>query len=150
MRDRVSTINPLFHACSPANIFWLIVPVIVNAINRQLWRWSSANIFNKGLETPTPSFAYTNASSAVIRVRRMFGIMAALFHGSPHRMFRHCAHSMCTFARLTSAGRRCAGAKIADKYFSFATTNTSAQQIPQAITPTGFTDNSPMSHCSFR
>ncbi len=60
-------VSTLFCSVRPPTITRLVIPIVVNSIDRMTHRWSLAHIANKIGKTifSTPSFTYLNASSAI-------------------------------------------------------------------------------------
>ena len=72
----------------PPNVSGLIVSVVVNAINAVLGRRFLPNVFKKRREAANPLRVYTNTSSAVVLVRLVVWVQAAVFKVFPGSIFR--------------------------------------------------------------
>jgi hypothetical protein len=67
---------PLFLGGSPAAVAWLVVAIIVDAINRVFWRRLAAHVSQEtlisrqagGAEPPSITYDYSPATISVIRI----------------------------------------------------------------------------------
>lgn len=68
--------------CGPSTVIWLIVSVVVNAINRMIG-WSWTHVFEKGLERIQPALTDHDAASAIPVKLMMLRIQAPAFDAFP-------------------------------------------------------------------
>ncbi len=130
LKSLFTRVQHLLASCGPAHVFWPVMGIVVDPIHRQFRFWTGANVGVKVHKTGTPSFADLNASSAVVPVFGVVGVMTALNHLAPQRVFGRFAHAVCSIGMMTSARGRHTAAQIADEYFLLFSADTSAEQIP--------------------
>ncbi len=82
-----SPVHGLLLAGSPSAVSRLIVAVVVDALNRVIPRRSIAHVSEEGMEVDAPSLTHLNAAASITMETRYFGIVAALFHAAPCRVF---------------------------------------------------------------
>lgn len=75
---------------SPSHVSGLVVPVIVDTINRVRSGWGGTNALKKLLESaaPFPLFVHCNSSAAISLIRRVPWVTASLSHPYPRFMLR--------------------------------------------------------------
>src|SRR5512139_1368744 len=81
----------------PVAITWLIIAVIIYAVNRVVGR-TVAHIIQEGKERITPSLSDFNTTPAVISIITGIGIMAALDHARPNIVFSRLAFAVRCFS----------------------------------------------------
>lgn len=123
-------VQHLLASCGPTHVSGRVMGIVVDPIHRQFRFWTGANVGVKVHETGSPSFTDLNSSSAVVPVFGVVGVMTALNHLAPQRVFRSLAHAVCPIGMMTSTRGRHATAQIADEDFLFFSADTSAEQIP--------------------
>jgi hypothetical protein len=101
----LSRIAVLLRLCRPADVAGLVVAIIVDPINRVLWRGTRANITKEGSKVQAPFFAHLDAPSAVAEVGSILGIKAALSRLHPNLELR-CLHASACMAVFESSGGR--------------------------------------------
>lgn len=86
--SRLATIFRLFRSCRPAHVAGLVVAIVVDAINRAIWRRAPADVGEKGIKRGVPLFANTNPTTAVVQPCFIVRIFTAVFHMAPCPVFR--------------------------------------------------------------
>lgn len=102
---RISAIGALLFPRSPATIAWLVVAIVVDAINRMLGRGTDAYVSKEILKFK-PSVADFYSSAAVPRVTLFVRVSAAPKHSRPYFVFRPLAtrhRSVGTVAKINLA-----------------------------------------------
>lgn len=136
----------LFNTCRPSHIAGLVIPIVVDAINREFFRWSWTNVFKKCNETLAPALAHLNASATVVAIVASLWVVAALNHAAPDTGFMAIAHpvSFVVFEANAAAGIRTSDTQIVDVNLTRRATHASTQQIAKSMTSLGFRENSPI------
>jgi len=122
---RVSPVALLFSPTRPSAVFWTVVSVWVNAINRvSLWAWT--HVLKKVLKG-IPSLADLDTSTAIVGVVGKLRVVATASHRKPHSVQRMSASapSMTVFNWISHSGtmlRRKSGSQNHPKL----------KQLPQA------------------
>jgi hypothetical protein len=83
MQNRRPPVRGLLFERRPSAVTWLIVSIIVDAINGVLRRWWLPHVSNECVKARHPSFAYRNASSAVVVIRLVSLKGASFAHPAP-------------------------------------------------------------------
>lgn len=71
----------------PAHVAGLIVPVVVDAVDRHAWMRPPAHVIEKCLVTVSPALTYGDSSAAVISKLVLSRILASLNHAAPTNIF---------------------------------------------------------------
>lgn len=87
IRTRTAVRALLLH-CGPSNIPWLVMSVVIYAVNRVLVGWTRANVGKECLVTVRPFLADFNTASAVVIPSGTSRISASLFNALPDHEFR--------------------------------------------------------------
>ena len=95
------SISHLLFAGSPLAILRRIRAVVVNAFNRET-DWPFSHILNKGREAISPAVAYCYSPPAVILIRSVSRIQAALTNANPCAIKLMSAKVMLAFSLLSS------------------------------------------------
>lgn len=109
MTARLSAVQALFRHRGPANISWLVVSVVVDAINRVLLRWPMAHVFEEGLERVHPAFTDADAPASVVRVGVDSRVVASALHVLPDAVLGRSPHTGTGIARMAMPARSGAG-----------------------------------------
>lgn len=80
-------IDRLLKQCGPSAIVRCIVAVVVNAVDRMIWRRRQTHICQEIIKQ-LPSVTHFNAAAAVIRVGRFFRVIATFFYSLPYLINR--------------------------------------------------------------
>lgn len=83
----------LFLSRGPSAVIRAIIAIVVDAV-QGLSLWPISHIFVKGSERLSPSVAYANPSSSIVRVCSVVWIAAATDHLAPNAIFGRISHSM--------------------------------------------------------
>lgn len=111
----------LLNIVRPSTIFWRVRPIVVNTLNRMLWRWSLPHIGVEVFKGVEPAFAHDDASPAVTRIRGNVGISATRLDVRPTAILRRVDHAVC------SIGNACGFAYKAAAASSMSTTQVSTR-----------------------
>lgn len=111
-----SGISGLLFFSSPPTVFWAVVSVIVNAVDRVARCWSFSHVFNKWIKRLTPSITNFNASPSIPFEAFIFWVVTAAKHRHPASIFRRSRSFVCRyhFLMITAARNsfsRCKGVK---------------------------------------
>ena len=87
----------------PSAVAALVVAVVVDPLNGVLRRWAWSHVGQERLKGRAPRFAHANATTAVVRVRLLPLVVAAVHDGAPNAVVRSFAHAMRGVARTYSA-----------------------------------------------
>lgn len=142
-----SRVRHLLLACRPAHVARLVVAIVLDAIQRQVGRWTPTDVSQKRFETVTPLFAYGDATASVVAILGVVGVVAALQHRSPQNMLSASAQAMRPALILASAGFRHSGAETPNKHFALFATATSASDVTHplaAVDAVRLTENNPV------
>lgn len=85
----------LLNIIRPSAVLWRVWPIVVDALNRVLWRWSLPHVGVEVLKGIEPAFTHDNASPAVTRIRRDVGISATRLDVRPTAILRSVDHAVC-------------------------------------------------------
>lgn len=106
----ISAIARLLLPCSPSYITWLVIPIVVNAVNGIFGRWRLTNIGEKGFKRCTPLLVNSNTTTAVLQKSMIAWVLTSPNHTAPSPIFfcslsnaRLTMSSIRNFARLCSA-----------------------------------------------
>lgn len=88
-----SRVAPLLFSRGPAAVSRLVVPIVVYALKRPLWR-ALAHVGQKPSEAISPRGAYRNAASAIVLELNNVGVEASPLHCRPHAIHRRPARSV--------------------------------------------------------
>lgn len=94
IRLAVSSIFLLFRSSRPLNISWLIIAIIVNAINRVLFGRSKTYIIKEGIKRISPLVTYFYSATSIIFKGSSFQIITTSRHTYPGIPFFSPCHSM--------------------------------------------------------
>lgn len=83
----VSTIAGLLLRCSPPNILWLVISIIVNTVNRVLDRWRIPNIFQKCLKGMPPLWTNSYSATTIAVISGILGISTSTYNLRPRTVF---------------------------------------------------------------
>lgn len=83
----LARVSSLLSFRRPPTILWLIVAVIINAVNRKTFG-ARPHVGVEGGERISPSFTNCNSSVSIIFIGRIIGIFASLNHSYPHSILR--------------------------------------------------------------
>lgn len=89
-----SMIVHLFNICSPLAVFGRVRAVLVNALHGILKGGSVAHIGIEVLKGCSPAFTHDNTASAIVRVDRMFGIVAPCVDSLPNTVLIGLGHAV--------------------------------------------------------
>ena len=125
----LSLIGSLLFSGSPAAILRRVIPVVVDAVKRQMFCWPSAHVCQEVFEG-MPATADANAAASVILETFHVGIAAPCMHRLPDAVFRCCfamsgfamRHSCRMFLLPTSAGFRMSAYDVVRLGFECTTT----------------------------
>lgn len=113
---------PELHVPSgPATVFGLVVPIVVDAVERHAGR--AMPHVGKERREALPPFAHLDAAAAVVAESMMVGVPAPLPHATPQPIRRHLGQAVSgvsrrsQFADKTTAGRCVSGAEMRDRDF---------------------------------
>jgi hypothetical protein len=84
----LAAIVGLLFLVGPVAIRWRIWTIVVNAVNCVLRRWARPHVSIECREVVLPRLAYCNPPPAIRLVLVIFRVKTALFHESPHIVFR--------------------------------------------------------------
>lgn len=143
---RLAGVCGLFDARCPSHVSGLVVTVVVAAVKREFWRWSSAYVRDEVRKTATPSFAHLNPAPAVILERLVLRVMATLNHRLINTVFLRRTQAMRALLRLAAARLRQPDSEIADKDVALNAAGTSTAKETQSVAARCFTENSPVPH----
>lgn len=88
-----ASIIHLLKSGRPPAIFWAIIAIIVNAVNREIGGWARPHIGIELLED-LPLFADFNASATIARIAMILWIFATLSHAPPSKPFGRVDHAV--------------------------------------------------------
>jgi len=94
---RRSSIFYLLRMSCPTTIFRRIIAIVIYSINRIFTFWSFSHVKIKIIKRPTPSFAYLNSSTSIIRIFFIVFIITSLTHIYPYFIFGCMAIGFSTF-----------------------------------------------------
>lgn len=77
----------LFQACRPTTVTRFIVPVVVNAIDRQSWQRPPSNVFYKRNEIMPPTLANHDTAPTVVAIPWVIDVLATLNQLGPDLIF---------------------------------------------------------------
>lgn len=127
--QRQARIGDLLHACGPSDVTGFVMTIVVDAIKCQRGMWTSAHV-GKEMEEPfAPALADMNTSCAVVPVFGVVGVMTALNHLAPQRVFRRLAHTVGSIGMMASTRGRGATTQITDEDFLLLSANASTEQV---------------------
>ncbi len=89
-----SLISMLLSRCRPSAIFWRVVTIIINSINRIFRGWSLSHISKKVLKRINPALTDSYSASTVIFILINIFIVASLFYTNPDFIFRDTVFAM--------------------------------------------------------
>jgi hypothetical protein len=80
----VDTAVIILHApCGPTAIFWTVVTVVINAINRVSDGWAFSHIGQENFKRCSPLVAYGDATTSVVLVTFVFFVFASANDACP-------------------------------------------------------------------
>ena len=97
-QDRIAVIVGLLNRCRPTNIARLVIPVVVDAIDRVFTARPRSHISQEVHEVVAPRRGHLDAAAAIVLPRRIVWITAALFCVMPSSIYGSAAHAV----RLTT------------------------------------------------
>jgi hypothetical protein len=103
-----SPVSDLLCFCGPSTVIWRVAFAVVNSVKCHRW-WSRTHVFVEHLKVG-PSFAYTNSSTAVIRISRVGRRKASPSHLNPNPVLRAACHpvaKICGLIFLQAPARFC-------------------------------------------
>lgn len=102
-------IGALFFGSGPSAIVRLIVPVVVDTVERIAGTWASAHVFKKCRERIAPALADLDATSTILGILLGPRVRAAGFHGGPDLIFGRPAKAVlsdhCEPSRASTIGK---------------------------------------------
>lgn len=113
-------VGSLFLFRAPLAVFWLIVAIVVDSVQRIAWTWFCSHVFYEVRKRLSPLIAHSDASSAISTVMRGVWIVASCFHHLPRLIFRSVARAMLMVSH-TAARRSVPASKMASCYGNFFT-----------------------------
>lgn len=87
----------------PATVFWLIVPVVVDAIDAHSCVRACSHVLEEGIEGIRPALADSNPTASIERVSVGFLVPAAVSHLDPNVVLRRAATSVLVIPLLAPA-----------------------------------------------
>jgi hypothetical protein len=90
------TITNLFSGGCPSAIGRFVISVIVDPIDRMLFRWWFAHIGKKGFKTAAPSVAHLDSTASVSMEKISFGVIAPHDDSAPCDINFSSALAMCS------------------------------------------------------
>lgn len=81
-------IAPLLKTCRPSAVPWLVVPIVIDAVDRVLGRRLPSHVGKEVEIRVEPTLADRDASASVAVVHPVARIQAALFHAYPRQVLR--------------------------------------------------------------
>lgn len=100
----VAPVVPLLKRGSPADVARLVVPVVVDAIDRVLTGRTRTDVLKERLKRLAPFVTYTNTATAVVLVAGGVWIAAAVFHQRPDSVLSGACHAVGSPAGLGPVG----------------------------------------------
>jgi hypothetical protein len=91
----VALVSVLLNSRGPSAVARFVMAVIIDAIQRVLWRWPTTHIREKAREVVLPFAAHGYPAPSVSVVARIGFSEAASLHGYPYRVFRCMAKPVC-------------------------------------------------------
>lgn len=91
---RASLIARLFGGSAPFHIAWLVMAVVVDAIDGMLIAWPRPHIGKELLEGMAPLLADANSTPSVVFESRMRGILASADNSRPSLIFTRIGSSV--------------------------------------------------------
>ena len=132
-----SSVLRLLFIGRPSTVGWLVVRVIVNAVEGHSF-WPLTHVLIKGRERRSPTVTDCDATSAVVAVGNVFRVVTPLKHRPPRAKFGAVCHAMrqAVFQIAdspvgTPTGVSSAAAKIASRYQRF--TSAIASAAPERL-----------------
>jgi hypothetical protein len=86
---RRSSVDGLFLLGGPSHVAWLVVALVVDAIQRMLCAWAGTDMSEERREIMDPCVTHPNASAAIASVGLVSDAETSLFHLGPCAVFRH-------------------------------------------------------------
>ena len=90
----VTPIVRLFVRICPSAIFWFVVAVIINPIQRIAAPWALSHVFNKRFNGVQPTLAHCYPSAAIASVTRIALVRASRNHSVPRFVFGRSANTV--------------------------------------------------------
>lgn len=150
MRDailmRPARVVVLSVVSGPSHIARFVVSIVVNAVKRQIRRWTSANISDERGKTVTPAVAYLNTAGTIVAVVATRRVVAPLNHRSPNGMFGRIAHAVFPACLSAAARLRRSSSQAPDEHVALSATRAATFQMPQRpVSPRCLRENGPLS-----
>jgi hypothetical protein len=92
--SRARSIVGLLFLRRPAAIFWAVVPIVIDAINRMFKRWARTHVAIEVFERISPTIANGYSTTPVSRKLAALRVVASLLHCSPNVVFSRFKHSV--------------------------------------------------------
>lgn len=108
----------------PSTISWLIVAVVVYAVERMLIRRGMPHILKK-IQKVHPAVTHFNAAPAIVRIPLEIRIQAASFHGRPNAMYagvRQAMRFVMSFTLQATAALSMSITQLRHGYFGYRST----------------------------
>lgn len=86
-RELLSAIVPLRHTIGPTAILGCVRTIVVDAINRAVWRWSSPHVGQEVGKRVQPAVAHRDAAPPVVLEMLRPWTQATVFHCRPNPVF---------------------------------------------------------------
>lgn len=86
--SRLPGIVCLLSSGSPSHVSGLVIPVIIDAVDGELWMRPSAHVRNEIIEAVPPAITNPDPTASVIVIVQGCGSITAIFHGLPNLIFR--------------------------------------------------------------
>ena len=83
----ITSVIRLLNRSRPATILWRVWTVIVNTVNRVIWRRTQPHVSQKSLKAIKPTRADCNATFTILKIIRAFRIKTTSFNPTPRFIF---------------------------------------------------------------
>lgn len=144
-----SPIQTLLSCRRPAAVAWLVIAVVVNALDRVLWGRAWPHVGEECGKGPAPATTDLDPATPVIRAPRVFCVFASANHARPCDVLGRARPSVsemrfsCQFVAQTPAAFRVPGAQVDQGHATQRAAIASAVPISQATAPLGKTESRP-------
>lgn len=130
--SRHARVLDLFHTSRPPHVTGRVVMLVIDAIQCELPRWSSAHVGQERAEIMPPPLTHLNASPAIVPILRVLWIVAALNHRLPQSVLWTFTHPMSFEPSDASTGMCASSQQVSKKDLSFGAADTTADHMPVA------------------
>ncbi len=93
-----SSVSALFFGKTPLTVTWVVTLIVINSFYRHSGFRFRSHVLKKRLKGILPSLANGNTSFSIRGIAVALGIITALFHSLPTRVFRAATHVMGSFS----------------------------------------------------